>query len=255
MGNLIYDLVNDKYLYDKQPKKKNAELVRKVELDKKQSIFNIENIFTNEGCYNLDVENRFNFSIKENLAYTSNKMQDYKNITKENIEDKKKRFKKIDKFIFLGTLLGRHIPKIAEKIDAKIYLVLEKNLEIFRLSLFTVDYKILAKNDGVIFSIMDDENSLEKKIYEYIVNLEYENYLLKFSSTNINIEDFVSKILGILSAQKPTVYDFHRTLYEYLYRSLKRVKENYNFLQFEDIKDRFNYFNNTPVLYIAAFHI
>ena len=56
----------------------------------------------------------------------------------------------------MGTLLGRHIPKIAEKVNAEIYLVCERNLEIFRLSLFTVDYTILTKNSGVIFSIMDN---------------------------------------------------------------------------------------------------
>lgn len=42
------------------------------------------------------------------------------------------------------------------------YLVVERNLEIFRLSLFTVDYTILAKN-GVIFSIMDSHTDETKK--------------------------------------------------------------------------------------------
>ena len=58
--------------------------------------------------------------------------------------------------------MGRHIPKIAQKVDADMYLVLERNLEIFRLSLFTVDYTILA-NKGAIFSIMDDSLEEEKK--------------------------------------------------------------------------------------------
>ncbi|MBK6303447.1 MAG: hypothetical protein IPF43_05985 [Arcobacter sp.] len=44
----------------------------------------------------------------------------------------------------MGTLLGRHIPRIAKKIDAKIYLVLERNLEILDY-LFLVDYTILQK--------------------------------------------------------------------------------------------------------------
>lgn len=70
--------------------------------------------------------------------------------------------KKIEKFIFLGTLLGRHIPRIAQKVDAEAYLVLERNIEIFRLSLFTVDYTILAQK-GVVFSIMDNQYEEEKK--------------------------------------------------------------------------------------------
>ncbi|WP_419671179.1 hypothetical protein [Aliarcobacter butzleri] len=77
----------------------------------------------------------------------------FKFITKDYLENKKKSLKnlKIDKFVFLGTLLGRHIPKIAEKINADLYLVLERNLEIFRLSLFTIDYTILAKNGASFF--------------------------------------------------------------------------------------------------------
>ena len=81
--------------------------------------------------------------------------QEYTKTLNDFLDQKKKRFKKIDKFIFLGTLLGRHIPRIAQKVDAKMYLVLERNLEIFRLSLFTVDYTLLAKK-GVVFSVMDN---------------------------------------------------------------------------------------------------
>ena len=84
---------------------------------------------------------------------------------KNKIRDKK--LKEIPKFIFLGTLLGRHIPHIAEKVDAEIYLVLERNLEIFRLSLFTVDYTILAKK-GVVFSVMDNYIEEENKILLFI---------------------------------------------------------------------------------------
>ena len=68
----------------------------------------------------------------------------------------------MDKFIFMGTLLGRHIPKIANKINASSYLILERNLEIFRLSLFTVDYTILG-GKGAIFSIMDSTSKEEKR--------------------------------------------------------------------------------------------
>src|SRR5574344_1659322 len=36
----IYDVVNDKYMYDRKPKNKNNELVRKVGFDNKFSIVN-----------------------------------------------------------------------------------------------------------------------------------------------------------------------------------------------------------------------
>ncbi len=76
----------------------------------------------------------------------------------------KRSFKKVDKFIFLGTLLGRHIPKIAEKIDASSYLVLERNLEIFQIVSFYSRLYYFSKK-GAIFSIMDNHSEEEKKIY------------------------------------------------------------------------------------------
>ena len=162
----IYDIVNDKYLYNKKPKKFNSDLVRKVEFDNKFSILNLPTYFIfkqkNEG---VDLEDRFNLKTRFELAnLTLNDTLEYSNYLKAYQGNKKKRIKKIDKFIFLGTLLGRHIPKIAEKIDAQMYLVVERNLEIFRLSLFTVDYTILAKN-GVIFSIMDSHTDETKKYF------------------------------------------------------------------------------------------
>ena len=247
----IFDIVNNKYLYNKQPKKKTDELVRKVELDEKNAILNVEELFLYKNIFDVKAENRFSFNRDETVAYSSNKMKEYTNITKDYLENSKKRLKKIKKFIFLGTLLGRHIPRIAKKVEADLYIVLEKNLEIFRLSLFTVDYTILAQK-GVIFSIMDEVDKEEEKIELFLNIYKYDNYLLKFSTTGINIDSYISRILGIIASSKPTIYDYNRKLYIYLNRTAKRLQEEYNFPQFETISKEFDYLKNTPVLYIAA---
>ena len=248
----IYDIVNDKYMYNRNPKKKNDELIRKVDFDDKNSIFNIEDYFLYKSDFEINLENRFDFGRAEDLEQkTMNEVAKYSEITKDYLKNKKKRLKKIEKFIFLGTLLGRHIPKIVEKVDAKIYLVLERNLETFRLSLFTVDYTILAK-DGVVFSIMDDEINEKKKIEKFINNISLENYLLKFSTTNINIEDYVVNIVSLLSAYKPTMYDYNRILYNHINRTTKRLNEGSRFLDFKKIKEELNILQNKPVLYLAA---
>ena len=136
----IYDVINDKYLYNRKPKKINSDLIRKSELDTNNSIFNISEYFFLKENAEIDRNNRFNFTdVKELTALTLNDMSEYSNLLKDSLEDKKK-LKRVSKFIFLGTLLGRHIPKIEKKINADLYLVLERNLEIFRLSLFTTDY-------------------------------------------------------------------------------------------------------------------
>lgn len=249
----IYDIVNDKYLYNKSPKRFNNDLIRKVDFDEKSSILNVAKHFLYEFQEEVDRKDRFNFEDTELIsAMTFNDTWEYSKITNDFLINRKRRLKDIKKFIFMGTLLGRHIPRIARKIDAKIYLVLERNLEIFRLSLFTVDYTILAGNDGVIFSIMDDTNNLEKKIMRFLNIGNLENYILKFSTTNINVGEYIDTILKTLATLDPTTYDYNRRMYVHLNRSTKYVKDGYKILLFNKLKNDFNFFKNIPILYLAA---
>lgn len=248
----IFDITNDKYLYDRKPKKINDELVRKVGLDEKFSIFNVEENFAINTEFLIKFEDRFNFEkITEFTALTQKNMFEYSNSLKDFLENRKKKLKEIKKFIFLGTLLGRHIPRIAEKIDADMYLILEKNIEIFRLSLFTVDYTILG-NKGAIFSIMDNDIEEDRKIRKFIDISFLDNYLLKFSTTNINIDKYTDKILSLLVSKKPIIYDYNRELYSYVNRVTNVLNSEYKTLLINHIKEKCNSFLDTPVLYLAA---
>lgn len=249
----IYDIVNDKYLYNKSPKRFNNDLIRKVDFDEKNSILNLSKHFLFEFQEEVDRKDKFNFEDTELVtAMTFNDTWEYSKITNDFLTNRKRRLKDIKKFIFMGTLLGRHIPRIARKIDAKIYLVLERNLEIFRLSLFTVDYTILAENDGVIFSIMDDAKKLEQKVIKFLNIGSLENYILKFSTTNINVGEYIDTILKTLAILDPTTYDYNRRMYVHLNRSTKYVKDGYKILLFNKLKNDFNFFKNIPILYLAA---
>lgn len=248
----IYDIVNDKYLYHKNPKKINNELIQKVEFDTKNSIFNIEQYFLIKNPKKIDYENRFYYEDSNDFSFlTQNKIFEYSNCLKDFLNNKKKRLKEIKKFIFLGTLLGRHIPKIAEKINSGMYLVLERNLEIFRLSLFTVDYTILAKK-GVIFSIMEENLQEIDKIKKFINTGYLDNNIIKFSTTNINIQEYIDNILTYLVSLKTTMYDYHRYLYVKVNRTTTVLNSNYKTLLFNKIKVKNNFFEDIPILYLAA---
>ena len=171
-GNFdIYDIVNDKYLYNKIPNKYNKKLVEKVKFDESNSIFTLESLFSIKTPNHIDFNVRFDVQdLNESNLLTQNDIFAYTSSLKDFLDNKKKRLKEIKKFVFIGTLLGRHIPDIVNKIDADIYLVCERNLEIFRLSLFVVDYTILAKNKGVIFSIMDSVLEEEQKIFNFLTS-------------------------------------------------------------------------------------
>lgn len=248
----IYDVVNKKYLYNKNPKKINDELVKKVKFDETNAIFYVPEYFTFRNQATIDRNNRFSYEcMEEFIAFTQNSMYEYANALNDFIENRSKKLKEIKKFIFLGTLLGRHIPKIAEKVNADIYLVLERNLEIFRLSLFTVDYTILAKKN-VVFSIMDNNIEEEIKITKFINTGYLENYLLKFSTTTMNIDRYIDNLLTSLLLETPIQYDYNRQLYSHINRTTKVLHSNYKTILLNEIKEKFNIFDNVPVLYLAG---
>ncbi len=248
----IYDIVNDKYLYGKNPKKINDNMVRKVQFDENNAIFSLSEYFLLKDSSEVDMENRFNHEkISDSVSMTNNNMWQYSSTLNDFLENKKKKLKKIKKFVFLGTLLGRHIPRIAEKVDAEMYLVLERNLEIFRLSLFVVDYTILA-NKGAIFSIMDNIVDEENKISKFISVNNIENYLIKFSSTGINIDQYIDNILSMLNSVRPTSYDYVRMLYIHANRTSKVLNSDYKIIHLNKIKEKSNIFNEIPILYLAA---
>ena len=135
------------------------------------------------------------------------------------------------------------------------YLVLEKNLEIFRLSLFTVDYTVLAEK-YVVFSIMDNVIDTETKISGFLKKNYLENYLIKFSTTKINIEEYIDNILNGLHILNPVAYDYNRMLYVHFNRSTKYIKDRYKFLLFNKlfIKKSFSCFlNNFSIFSFSIF--
>lgn len=250
----IYDIVNDKYLYNRNPKKVTSELIKKVQFDDKNSIFTLEDIYTSRSnTEEVDKDIKFNIqNIAESNNLTRKDMYEYTSVLKDFLETKKKRLKKIKKFIFIGTLLGRHIPKITEKVNSDLYLVLERNLEIFRLSLFTVDYTILTKKSGVIFSVMDSTAEEEKKIANFLSIHFLDNYLIKFATTGINISEYIDKILSSYMLIKPTSYDYNRYLHTFINRTTKVLNSKYKVLLTNKVKEDFHFLEKIPILFLAA---
>lgn len=249
----IYDLKNEYYLYGKKPKKAIDKLVNNVQLDEKHAICTIETQFEKRELPEIKEDFRFHMEhLTETNFLTLKDMSAYTKITHDFLEKKKKRLKSLKKFIFFGVLTGRHIPRIAKKIDSELYLVCERNLELFRLSLFTVDYTILAKNNGVIFTIMDDLPKEEKKISSFLMIQPLDSYLMKFSSTGINVHDYIDRTLTAFMGIKPTSYDYNRFLYMYIKRVSEVLKQNYSTLQIKTMKKKSDFFKDKKVLFVAA---
>lgn len=248
----MYDLVNEKYVYDRKPKEWNDKVLKKINLDDKDTILTLERevYIKNPPFINTNTKYELQNAEDSNLLVL-NDISKYTKILDDELKNKK-RLKKISKFIFLGTLLGRHISRISNKIDADLYLVCEKNLEIFRLSLFTTDYSILTKKVGVIFSIMDNEKDFINKLTQFISINPFDNYMIKLSSTGLNIQTYIDEILSYIVSNKPTMFDYNRHLYIIMRNISNRLNSEYNTLLINKLQNNINIFDNIPVLYIGG---
>ncbi|MEA3315144.1 MAG: 6-hydroxymethylpterin diphosphokinase MptE-like protein [Campylobacterota bacterium] len=238
----ILDIKTNNYLYNKKANEFIKEAVNNTNLDKLNSIDTFKDSFYNNKNKIVSKDMK-----KEAMVY--NDIIDYTKIFNTNTNDKNIKFKKIEKFVFLGTLLGTHITKIDNKIDTNSYFIAEANLEIFRLSLFCTNYAILLQKKQIIFSIMDDRDIFINKFITFLHNNFKDNYMIKYYSSNYNIQDYFERILEAIGKINPFDYKYSDILNTLLTRSYKYINSGYKIL---DTKNNHNFLNNKPILILAA---
>ncbi|MEA3315260.1 MAG: 6-hydroxymethylpterin diphosphokinase MptE-like protein, partial [Campylobacterota bacterium] len=220
----IFHKRTNSYIYNKKPSLFIKNAIETINKNKINTIdlLNIK-VFNQRNPFIKDKNLPFHTRLRVNLI---NEMFEYIKILKAPTNYKNKKFKYIDKFIFIGTLLGTHIKDIDNKLKAKLYFIYENNLEIFRLSLFTIDYSLLSKNSKLIFSIMDDKIDIQKKLTNYFSYNKESNYMIKYYSTNYNIGDFFDRILSVSAVENPFNYDYQRILNDLIKNSMKKISSS-----------------------------
>ena len=158
--------------------------------------------------------------------------------------------KSIEKFIFFGTGLGTHINSIDEKIDAHIYLIVEDDLELFRLSLFVTNYKKLSHGKKLYFSIFEEQEEFKKTAQEFLEYKYYLNYYIKFFHMLHHKEDKITNFHLLIGTQAHNTY-LYTTMLEQMLKSLPIIQSDYNYLHKEiNLKD--DKLNQKPYLLIAS---
>lgn len=156
--------------------------------------------------------------------------------------------KNIEKFIFFGVGIGTHITAINEKISAKSYLIVEDDLELFRLSLFAVSYYELANNSQLFFSVFETKQEFACKATHFFNHDFYLNHYIKyFHMLNHNEEKFIEFHLCIAS-QSHHLFFYNSILEQYL-RPLEYIQNRYNFL---NILKNYRSLMQKPVILLAA---
>ena len=247
----IYDIEHNIFLYNKQAKKYNQKALSSITFDTK-------------GCFSILEPYYFNdnnkISINKNSSIfdiTGSKLiediNEFKNNLKDNLSNfKKQKLRKIDKFMFIGTLLGRHIPLILKKTNAKNFFICENNIEIFRLSLFVVDYSNLARDGkSVVFSIMEENYNFNHKCSTFLKNDYYQNSIIKYYTTDHNLYNSFDNIMDALTSQKSISFNHYMMLDNVARLTLERSNK-YNVLSRVIAKDKELIIKNKPILYVCA---
>lgn len=242
----IFDELTQSYLYNRTPNNFIKEAVQNSNLDKLNSVDLLHpEIYNTKQPYYIDPKD--NTLTRSTMMY-HNDIFEFIKIFKKSTVYKKKKFKYLEKFIFIGSLLGTHIAPIAKKLQLNFYLIYEYNLEIFRLSLFTTNYAVLSQNALILFSINEDKQKVEWILNQFFNYAIRSNYILKYYCTNYNIHDYFDRILAVSSQRTPVAFSYTKMFEGFLKPNFKNIIQ-YPVL---DTIQTYDFLKNTPVLIIAA---
>ena len=232
LSNLEYFKTNHNHLYQKiiDFEKLNIE---NYSIEFVDNHFELININTHEKFYKkdpfIDAKTRINnFDISNAFALIKlekyEKRNHYENEINayEFINDYIKEFEnqsKIDvkKFVFIGTLLGVHLNDFHNFLKSDIYLIIEENIEIFKLSMFMTDYKTLSKDSKLFFIINESTDNFNIIIEKFLSYKSEFNNLIHFELAHETNHHLVNKLSLIFTQSSEMRYPFS----EYLL-SLKR---------------------------------
>lgn len=162
---------------------------------------------------------------------------------------KNQEFNSLFKYIVLGVGLGFHIPKIHEIIKSHCYLIIEPNLEVFRLSLFTTDYTKISKESKVIFSISENESEFKKTFESFIGEAFVYNHYLKLFKLSDETNFYIERIQRFLVSQEHLTYSFDR-IFLSLYRTHKCIENKYRILHLQ--KMNLIEYSKKPIIVLGA---
>ncbi|MDX1809330.1 MAG: 6-hydroxymethylpterin diphosphokinase MptE-like protein [Sulfurospirillaceae bacterium] len=165
--------------------------------------------------------------------------------------DKNTIMKHIFKFIFFGAGLGVHLQTIHEKIEAPMYLIIEDNLEIFRLSLFVTDYSKIADNSELYFSIMSQDDEFKQVFDTFYHNSFIRNNYIKYSVFYQHYREKISKIQNFIVTQSSNTYLHDKLLMKNI-RTIQTIHDKYNFLDVSKHHNENATFSKRPIILVAA---
>ena len=264
LSNLEYFKTNHNHLYQKiiDFEKLNIE---NYSIEFVDNHFELINIHTHEKFYKkdpfIDAKNRINdFDISNAFALIKlekyEKRNHYENEINayEFINDYIKEFgneSKIDikKFVFIGTLLGVHLNDFHNFLKNDVYLIIEENIEIFKLSMFMTDYKTLSKDSKLFFIINESEDNFNIIIEKFLSYKSEFNNLIHFELAHETNNHLINKLSLIFTQSSEMRYPFSEYLLS-LKRGFKYFSKSEN--KIINLSKNNNFLNDKKVIFLGA---
>lgn len=236
----VKELKSSNYLYGANSEDISKELTKQVNFKKDSNIFEGFPLYYNyeKNSKDFNDKDKGNEGIYPIMTY-------YLDNSKQTDE-----MKVIEKFIFIGVGLGLHLLSIDQKIKAEEYLIIEDDIELFRLSLFTTPYYELAKGSKLYFSVADDENIFLLTTNAFLENNFFKNRYLKYSYFPAHSDNKLKQIQNAITSQNFILFPFKTVLKKFL-RPLEFINEQYNVVNLSKHFDESVFFNK-PTLLITA---
>lgn len=168
----------------------------------------------------------------------------------QNNSVKNKTLSTLDKFIFFGVGLGIHIDEIAKSILSKVYFIIEDDLELFRLSLFTINYASLARNSELVFSVFEDNEEFRRSANDFLAKQSYYNHYIKHFGLLSHSEEKLNQFHLCLTSQAHLAFYYNSFLKQYL-KPLDYLFDEYKYLN-KGASFSNNKFDDKPFLLVAA---
>ena len=235
----VIELASNSYLYNQNSIDYSHTLAQSLSFRKDENVL--------ETFYNLNFTAKALEKVKDADALTMHATTapiiDYHN----SYIKKSMHFKNIYKYIFLGLGLGLHLPEILEKSEAKGILLIEDNLELFRLSLFTCNYYELLKDKTVYLSIAQNSDEFHELFSQFYTHSFIWNHYLKFSLFSSLYEEKLKQIQHFILRREERSYPHEMLLYKNT-QVLKQLHKGYNFLNLNRRITPLKQFDNTIIL-------
>jgi len=240
----ILELSSNEFLYKENSKAHATRMVNSVDLKRTGGIFKAQKYVqaTDKQAENIDIS-ELSF---HNALWATIKIINYVN----KYTDIKTHMNRVNKIIFLGIGLGLHLLKIAEKLGAQVLFIKEKNLEIFRLSLFVTDYSKLAQNRFLHFSLTDDEEEERENFVQFLDKGNNYNLNLKHIPFTLDYQSELRRLQGHVLSQSYIAYGYSAMLLRFI-DSPRYLAQGYSFANVNKMYHD-TLFSDKPILLVFS---